>query len=564
MSQFSRYWDVVNSFNPYRTFYVSSLFGDDSNPGGSAAPWRTLQHAVDNVDRKDAICIKSKRSAGEVVDVNVPDILIYNGDNDEGGARGLQAFQAIHIRQPGVMLAGITVETITNLDTSADFSDATGNMLDNSGPYPVWNDNPVPYDANGLTLYRCVLGGIFKPPQVGLYWRGGGPIKLVESSMGFSDYGVVLRSVGQSIFGRNIFLGGSVGIYCEDEDLIKASAESGGASFEALIVGAVPNRFLDNTFLNSINEIWDNNLVIGNMAKRNLYTVALFSLTLEAWGTKYWDTEAWQNTVEFIYTEYGIAIESPEMIGYSLAQLSLAELYEVYSYLSEQGSPEFSSIMTSYWGALTPNEQRSGYLNSRRRGVEVKPDVADYLVEHIENPGTIDEYTWYGADDEYKAMMAARQSDFGMIAYPPVIPFNPFSEYRPTDDPIYPNDILDRGGYDMDTIGDGQFGYKIVPYPSDLNLCNVWGKVNDLGLTTENANRVEVVFEAVLPEAAGPDPSIITRPEVVAKPDHLTGEFTVALARGAKVRVVCIEAGLDETFTVPDQPTAKLTDLITI
>jgi hypothetical protein len=565
MSQFSNYWEVVRNFNAENTYYVSSRNGNDGNPGTKAQPFETLTHALTVVSPRDAICIVSHHNTdppSAKYQIDVPNIMIYNGQLDEAGQL-LSGFNQFHIQAPKVMCAGLPIGTVCNLDLTADFTDGFQNMLDDSGLFPVWDDTPALYDAYGSVIYRCVLGEIFKPPVSSIYWNQGGPIKSIESWMRFSDYGVVLRSVAGSVFGRNILLGNPVGFYMEDEAIIKAVAESGGDALTGLLNGVLPNRIMDSTFLNGVAEIWDQSMVVGTTNKRNTYSIVIITLTMEAWGKKYWETEAWQNTLEFIYDEYGLIIDSPDNIGYVLAQLDLVELIEVYGFLGSQESPEFNLVHTAYWDALTPNERRSGFLNGRRRNIEIKPDPSPYMEEHIENPGAVDEYTWYGPNDEYKALKGARNIDQGLCAFPPLVTTDPLTSDITVDE-IYPNDIVDRGGYDMDTIGDGQFGYRIVPVPDDANICRIWGRVTDLGLTVEWVERVEVLFEAVLPEAAGPDPSVITRREVVVKPDYLTGEFTADLARGAEVRVVIQEAGLDQEFTVPDQPTAQLVDLIDV
>ena len=45
------------------TFHVATI-GLDSNPGTEVAPWRTLQHAVDNVAPGDEIVVHAGNYAG--------------------------------------------------------------------------------------------------------------------------------------------------------------------------------------------------------------------------------------------------------------------------------------------------------------------------------------------------------------------------------------------------------------------------------------------------------------------------------------------------------------------
>lgn len=103
---------------------------------------------------------------------------------------------------------------------------------------------------------------------------------------------------------------------------------------------------------------------------------------------------------------------------------------------------------------------------------------------------------------------------------------------------------------------------KVIVPPSSGDLCRVYGNIANLGLDTDCVTTTEIVFEIVTPDSAGPSPSIITSREVAVTPDQ-AGDFEADLARGAEVRVVIQKAGVDETFTVPDQESEELTNLIT-
>jgi len=51
-------WYVQVSFAPPTHYYVA-IKGDDSNEGSEAHPWRTIQHALDNVPDSGTIRVNS-------------------------------------------------------------------------------------------------------------------------------------------------------------------------------------------------------------------------------------------------------------------------------------------------------------------------------------------------------------------------------------------------------------------------------------------------------------------------------------------------------------------------
>lgn len=105
--------------------------------------------------------------------------------------------------------------------------------------------------------------------------------------------------------------------------------------------------------------------------------------------------------------------------------------------------------------------------------------------------------------------------------------------------------------------------FEVIPTPintiPDPSLCVISGNVLDIGGNPGGKSN-EIIFRPVsFPKEQ--DGSLISADSVITFPD-VQGNFSVSLIRGQEVTVQVSNTGLRVQFTVPDQETANLVDVI--
>jgi hypothetical protein len=104
--------------------------------------------------------------------------------------------------------------------------------------------------------------------------------------------------------------------------------------------------------------------------------------------------------------------------------------------------------------------------------------------------------------------------------------------------------------------------YQVVPTPINYtvnpSICVV--SANLIDITGEPAGQEEISFRiAKIPKSSGG--ALINVKRITARPDAF-GNFSVQLIRGSEVVVEIPKAGINNKFTVPEQTSALLLDLL--
>ena len=133
--------------------------------------------------------------------------------------------------------------------------------------------------------------------------------------------------------------------------------------------------------------------------------------------------------------------------------------------------------------------------------------------------------------------------------------------------------------YEMEVVegGPNEFVFEglslVIPPPVNPELVRIYGNVRDLGLLLRDVDKAELSFQLARPPAKAGDVMIFKLP-IRLNPSTGTsgddgvyfnddnGDFWIDVVRSILVRVKCQILGLQQDFTSPDQPMAKLIDLI--
>jgi len=112
-----------------------------------------------------------------------------------------------------------------------------------------------------------------------------------------------------------------------------------------------------------------------------------------------------------------------------------------------------------------------------------------------------------------------------------------------------------------------------IPPTIDPEMCRIYGNIKDLGLGLMDIDNVEILF-GISPAPQHSGDIIITTTQIKLNKNTgisgaggkyfnlATGDFYVDIARGLRVIVTCVQAGMSKAFTVPDVSSAKLISLI--
>jgi len=175
--------DVAIAVNPASgggpASYVDASTGNDSNPGTSSAPWRTIQKAANTVNAgatvnvragtyNERVTVSRSGSAGSLMTFQAQGTVVMNGFSISGSYVRVDGFEIAN-----VAASGVNPSAYAGIFTSGDFNEARNNYIHDMGAWGVYLDTA----ASNNTIMN---NRIFRPGHCGMWVHGTG--HLIEGN----------------------------------------------------------------------------------------------------------------------------------------------------------------------------------------------------------------------------------------------------------------------------------------------------------------------------------------------------------------------------------------------
>src|SRR6266850_1966719 len=169
--------DVAIAVNPASgggpASYVDASTGNDSNPGTSSAPWRTIQKAANTVNAgatvnvragtyNERVTVSRSGSAGSLMTFQAQGTVVMNGFSISGSYVRVDGFEIAN-----VAASGANPSAHAGIFTSGDFNEARNNYIHDMGAWGVYLDTA----ASNNTIMN---NRIFRPGHCGIWVHGTG------------------------------------------------------------------------------------------------------------------------------------------------------------------------------------------------------------------------------------------------------------------------------------------------------------------------------------------------------------------------------------------------------